>query len=203
MIRSGFLDAESRRDLIELTQDGLVEHRLARRANALLLLDDGLSCAAIAKVLFLDDDTIRTWYRLYQEDGIEGLAGFGHEGSACRLSDEQRDKLTAWISATLPRTTREVGAWIERECGIVYESRSGLIALLHRLGMEHRKPKLVSSKLDPDKQATFIKAYETLLNQMDADEAVLYPVHARTRKSESDKAALMLKFSASVFRVLA
>jgi len=31
----------------------------------------------------------------------------------------------------------------------------------------------------------------------------LYPVHARTRKSESDKAALMLKFSASVFRVLA
>jgi len=30
-----------------------------------------------------------------------------------------------------------------------------------------------------------------------------YPVHARTRKSESDKAALMLKFSASVFRVLA
>jgi len=32
---------------------------------------------------------------------------------------------------------------------------------------------------------------------------LLYPVHARTRKSESDKAALMLKFSASVFRVLA
>jgi len=31
----------------------------------------------------------------------------------------------------------------------------------------------------------------------------IYPVHARTRKSESDKAALMLKFSASVFRVLA
>ena len=25
-------------------------------------------------MLFLDDDTIRTWYQLYQEDGIEGLA---------------------------------------------------------------------------------------------------------------------------------
>jgi transposase len=32
-----------------------------------------------------------------------------------------------------------VGAWIEQEFGIVYESRSGLIALLHRLGLEHRK----------------------------------------------------------------
>jgi len=37
----------------------------------------------------------------------------------------------------------------------------------------------------------------------EASNHVLYPVHARTRKSESDKAALMLKFSASVFRVLA
>jgi transposase len=45
-----------------------------------------MSCAAVAKVLFIDDDTVRTWHRLYEEDGIEGLAGFGHEGSSCRLN---------------------------------------------------------------------------------------------------------------------
>jgi len=45
MIHSGFLDVEPRQDLIELAQDGLVEHCLARRANA-LLLDDGMSCEA-------------------------------------------------------------------------------------------------------------------------------------------------------------
>jgi transposase len=155
-------------------QDGSAAHRVTRRANALLLLDDGLSCEAIAKVLFLDDDTIRTWHRLYQEDGIDGLASFGYEGSACRLSDEQQDRLKAWVAETLPRTTQEVGAWIEKECGITYESRSGLIALLHRLGMEHRKPKAVSRKLDPEKQAAFIKAYEGLLNQRGDDEAVLF-----------------------------
>ncbi len=88
-----------------------------------------------------------------------------------------------WISATLPRTTREIGAWIEKECGIVYQGRSGLIALLHRLGMEHRKPKAVSRKLDPAKQAAFIKAYENLLNHLADDEAVLFgdavhPTHA-------------------------
>ena len=32
-----------------------------------------MSFEAIAKVLLLDDDTIRTWYHLYEEDGIEGL----------------------------------------------------------------------------------------------------------------------------------
>ena len=174
MIRRGFLDSESRKDLIELARDGSAAHRLARRANALVLLDDGMSAAAIAKVLLLDDDTIRTWYRLYEEDGIEGLAGFGHEGSACRLSEAQQDTLKAWITETLPRTTRQVGAWIERECGIEYHGRSGLIALLHRLGMEHRKPKAVSRKLDPEKQAGFIKAYENLLNHMGDDEVVLF-----------------------------
>lgn len=183
MIRPGFLDKESRQDLIELARDGSAAHRLARRANALVLLDDGMSCAAIAKVLLVDDDTIRTWHRLYEEDGIEGLASFGSGGGACRISDEQQDKLKAWITETLPRSTREVGAWIEKECGIDYQGRSGLIALLHRLGMEHRKPKAVSRKLDPDKQAAFIKAYEALLNHLPADEAVMFadavhPMHA-------------------------
>jgi transposase len=60
MIRPGFLDSESRQDLTELARDGSAAHRLARRANALVLLDEGMSCAAIAKVLLLDDDTIRT-----------------------------------------------------------------------------------------------------------------------------------------------
>ncbi len=153
MIRPGFLDSESRRDLIELARDGSAEHRLARRANALVLLDNGLSCQSIAEVLLLDDDTIRLWYQLYQDDGIEGLTSFGHEGGTCRLTVAQQDKLKTWITETLPRTTRVVGAWIAAECGIEYQTRSGLIALLHRLGMEHRKPKAISRKLDPAKQA--------------------------------------------------
>jgi hypothetical protein len=58
MIKPGFLDPESRRDLIELARDGSVPHRLARRANALVLMDQGMSCGDVARVLFLDDDTI-------------------------------------------------------------------------------------------------------------------------------------------------
>ena len=102
-----------------------------------------MSCEAIAKVLLLDDDTIRTWYRLYEEDGIEGLTNFSYEGSACQLSGEQQEKLKAWVATALPRTTRQVGAWIENEFGVVYEGRSGLIALLHRLGLEYHKPNVI------------------------------------------------------------
>jgi hypothetical protein len=68
--------------------------------------------------------------------------------------------------------TRMVGAWIEHAFGIVYESRSGLIALLHRL--EHRKPQAVSRKFDPARQQASIDAYETLLKTLPDDEAVMF-----------------------------
>ena len=90
MIRPGFLDSESRRDLIELARDGSAAHRLARRANALVLLDKGMSCQSVAEVLLLDGDTIRSWYQLYQQDGIEGLASFGLYGGGRTVGDALR-----------------------------------------------------------------------------------------------------------------
>ena len=183
MICAGFLSTTERAELIELARNGLVEHRLARRANALALLDQGMSCSDVGAALFLDDDTVRTWFRLYSEEGTEGLAGFGYEGRDGHLKARQRDQLKSWIAETLPRTTRHVGAWIEQEFGIVYQSRSGLVTLLHRLGMEHRKPQAVSQKLDVVKQKAFIEAYETLMNTLPTDEAVMFadavhPTHA-------------------------
>ena len=41
MIRAGFLSTVERAELIALARNGLVEHRLARRATALVLLDRG------------------------------------------------------------------------------------------------------------------------------------------------------------------
>ena len=105
MIRAGFLSLEERAALIELARDGSSTHRLARRANAVLLLDDGLSCEAVAKVLYLDDDTVRGWSKRYGEGGLKGLRRFEAGGSACSLSPEQQEKLAAFIRTTSPRST--------------------------------------------------------------------------------------------------
>ena len=144
-----------------------------RRANALVLLDDGMSYAAVARVLLLDDDPARAWRLLYEKDGIDGLASLGYEGSACRLDGEQQARLITWITAPLPRSTRAMGARIAAELGIDYQGRSGPVALLHRLGMERRKPGAISHQLAPEKQAAFIKAYDNRRNRLEADEAVL------------------------------
>jgi transposase len=183
MIRGGFLSVEDRKDLRAMARDGSSLARFARRANAIILLDGGWNCAKVAKALLLDDDTIRTWYGTFMESGIDGLATFDAGGSASRMSTEQQTKLKTWIAQSLPRTTRAIGAWIEAEFGLAYGSRSGLVMLLHRLGMRYHKPEVIPRKLNEATQEAFIKGYSDLLKSLPADEAVLFadavhPVHA-------------------------
>jgi transposase len=109
MIRGGFLSPRQRAELMALLRDGHTEQRLARRANALLLLDDSWSCEKVAKALYLDDDTVRGWRKTYVADGLEGLGRFEGGGSASYLSAEQESRLKAWIAETLPRSTKAVG----------------------------------------------------------------------------------------------
>ena len=183
MIQSGFLSEEDRKALTALARDGSSPCRVSRRANALVLLDKGWSCQQVADALLLDDDTIRGWRKLFEQRGIEGVTSFDVGGSASYLSVKQEDDLKAWVGAALPRSTRRIGAWIEKEFGLVYESRSGLIALLHRLGLEYHKPSVIPRKLDKDKQTAFIESYDNLLNSLADNEAVLFadavhPTHA-------------------------
>ena len=183
MIRGGFLTEEDRSKLIALARDGSAASRVTRRANALVLLDGGWSCQEVADALLLNDDTIRGWHKLFEERGFEGLTSFDMGGSASFLSAAQEDALKVFVGATLPRSTRPVGAFIEQEFGLVYESRSGLIALLHRLGLAYHKPNVIARKLDVAKQKAFIESYEKLLNSLGDNEAVLFadavhPTHA-------------------------
>jgi transposase len=170
----GFLTVADRTVLLELARDGLAEHRLARRANALILLDRGMSCRDVAQVLLLDDDTIRRWRELFGTDGVDGLAGFHFGGRQAFLTAAQEQQLKAWVGEHLPRSTREVGAWIDQQFGVVFESRSGLIKLLHRLGFEHRKPAALACKMNPDLQRRFIARYGSLLNHLLPDETVMF-----------------------------
>ena len=66
-----------------------------------------MSCEAVGRVLLIDD-TIRTWHRLFEKDGVDGLSGFTYGGRASPLSLEQQTTLKAWVGETLPRTTRSV-----------------------------------------------------------------------------------------------
>ena len=161
------------KELTALGRDGKAESRVTRRANALLLLDDGWSCERVAQALYMDDGTIRYWNELYQEKGLKWLARFGYKGRVCEMTAVQQEALKKWVAETLPRTTTAAGEWIERTCGI-NSTRSAIIKLRKRLCMEYRKPKALPRKLDPAKQAAFIKEYEDLLNRLADDQTVMF-----------------------------
>jgi transposase len=109
MIKSDFLSQDERARLTSIARDGLEEHRVARRANAILLLDRGWRCETVSDALLIDDDTIRNWFKIYREGGIDALATFDFAGGHRALTVEQLALLKAWATSTLPASTNVVG----------------------------------------------------------------------------------------------
>ena len=66
MINAGFFSGGERAELTRLAWNGSAAHRLARRADALVLPDRGDGLRASWFVLLLDDDMIRMWYQFYK-----------------------------------------------------------------------------------------------------------------------------------------
>lgn len=173
MIRANFLSAEDRLELERCLRRHREEYGIARRANAILLLDDGESCSRIAKFLYLDDDTIRGWYKNYRQDGWERLALDGWQGGHSRMNTDQEATLSTWLECRFCRSTGQIRTYITTEFGLRY-SHSGCLKLLRRLGFEYRKPKALPCVADEDKQAEFIALYQELMNKLPADEAVYF-----------------------------
>lgn len=173
MIRPGFLTSSERRELVACVRSHREDHGVARRANAILLLDDGKSCQAIAEFLYLDDDTIRGWYKTYREGGWDALSTDGWKGGQSRMTAAEETELCAWLDERFCRSTVEIRAHIAGQYGVNY-SHSGCIKLLSRLGYEYRKPKGLPRVAPEEKQAEFIALYERLLNELGADEAVYF-----------------------------
>ena len=173
MIEPKFLTPAQRYELEQIVRRPSEDHGVARRANAILLLDDGLGCLQIGKVLYLDDDTVRNWYKQYQSGGLDLLTTFDWKGGLTFLNTAQKAALCDWLNANFIRDTRPVIAFIKAGFGVQY-SHSGCLKLLHRLGFEYRKPKALPRVADEVSQQQFIDMYDELLNALPADEAVYF-----------------------------
>lgn len=69
MVRPGFLSSSERLELEACVRNRREDRGIARRANAILLLDDGKSSQVIAEFLYLDHDISRGWHGTYREFG--------------------------------------------------------------------------------------------------------------------------------------
>lgn len=90
MIRAKFLSPAQRHELEQIVRRPSEDHGVARRANAVLLLDDGWSCIQVGKALYLDDDTIRNWHKHFQSGGLDELTMFDWKGGLSFLNAAQQ-----------------------------------------------------------------------------------------------------------------
>ena len=172
-LSTSLLSAEERAALEAVLRKRKEAGLKVRRANALLLLDDGLAAEEVARVLYLDDETVRDWRRGYVCRGPSSIGLKGYKRRDGHLSREQEMKLAERLRATPAKTTGAVRRLIETVFGIAY-SVSGAIALMHRLGFSYRKPKSLPAGADEAAQAAHIAAYERLLNGLRPDETVVF-----------------------------
>ncbi len=173
MIYHGFLPSAERLELEACVRRQREDHSIARRANAILLLDDGKSCQEIAKFLYLDDDTIRGCYKAYRDDGWDALALNGCKGGHSKMTHAQEAALCAWLEECFCRSTVEIRAHISAEFEREY-SHSGCIKLLARLGFASRKPKPLPRVSSAGKQRDFIALHEKLMRELLAGKAVYF-----------------------------
>jgi len=167
------LSREERAELRGILRARRADALVARRANVLLLLDDGKSAVAIADFLYLDVETVRGWRRAFMREGLTSIVLRDYSGREGHLSRTQEAELTLHLQAHPPRTVGEVRAHIGRVYGVHF-SRSGAIKLMGRLGFVYKKPRLLPLGAAPEAQAEFIASYEDLCNELADDEAVVF-----------------------------
>ena len=114
------------------------QRKHADKLKAILLLADGFSCVEVGQILLLDDDTIRTYRKMYLNQGTEALLTDNNKGRISLLNSKQLDVLEKHITETTYMDSKGIVAWIEKEFQVNY-SCSGINELLKRLGFVYKK----------------------------------------------------------------
>lgn len=149
------------------------EKRLADRIKAILYVHFGLSYEEIAKLLLFDEVTVRRYFKLFQEKGIEGLLEYRYTGGQTRLTTVQETELKLYLRDNTKRTAKEVVDHIKKTYGVNI-TVIGSTKLLHRLGFSYKKPKIIPGKVDRVKQAAFLKTYREIKSQLGANDHIYF-----------------------------
>ncbi len=133
----------------------------ADRIKTILFLNEGYSYAQTAKLLLLDDITIRRYEKEYKKKGIDGLLENRYQGSLANLTKEQEAGLKKHLRSKIYQTVKGVIAYVEKTYQISY-SIEGMTHLLHRMKFTYKKTKVIPGKVNIEKQEQFKGEYELL-----------------------------------------
>jgi transposase len=147
--------------------------RSADKIKSVVLLGTGWTLEEVKEALLLDEETLRSHVKKYQEGGIAALLKVEFKGSEPQLSIAQVELLCDALDTQIFLTTQSIIDYVEKKFGIVY-SKSGMRDLLHRLNYVYKKPKLVPGNPDIDAQEIFVQQYEEFMENKPENVEVLF-----------------------------
>lgn len=167
-----FLTAQEVIILREAHYDSRFRKR-ADRIKAILFLNQGFSFEQTAKLLMLDEVTIRRYLKEFRQGGVDLLVEDNYSGSESFLSNQEQQALTLYLKQYTLKTVKEVVYYAEITYGKSY-SIEGMTHLLHKLGFVYKKTKIIPGKLDPEKQEEFKIEYQKLKDNLNPKDKIYF-----------------------------
>jgi transposase len=134
------------------------DKRICDRIKAVLAYDDGYSYTEIAKILLLDDETIRRHIDDYvQEKKLAPANG----GSESKLTDKESRELIEHLQEITYLYVKDICEHVKNKYKKVY-SVSGMTKWLRTNDFCYKKPHGVPAKADRERQKSFIRYYTRL-----------------------------------------
>ena len=149
------------------------EKRKADRIKTVLLLNQGYPYSEIARILLLDDSTVRAYFKEYRELELDGLVEDNYSGSESFLTTKEQHGLTLYLKSTTYPTVKQVVIFVKQKYGKKY-SVEGMTHLLHKLGFVYKKTKIIPGKLDMAKQEEFKIEYQKLKDNLNPEDKIYF-----------------------------
>lgn len=137
-------------------------------------MNDGFSYDQVSKILLLDDETIRRYYRIYESKGLQKLLESEYQGTECKLNEKEQNELIDHLESTIYLSAKSIVEYVKKRFKVKYTS-NGMVQLLRRLEFRYKKPKKVPGKADAKKQHEFIdETYTEIKNSLGENDKVYF-----------------------------
>lgn len=163
------LTITERKDLIARHRKEM-DGRVRDRIKAVLAYDDGYTYAEIAKILLLDDETIR---RHVDDYWREYKLSINNGGSDSKLGDREARELIEHLSDITYLYVKDICQYVKQRFNKSY-SISGMTKWLHANGFCYKKSHAVPAKADKEQQQKFIRFYQKLKEKARTKEPIYF-----------------------------
>lgn len=146
------------------------DRRICDRIKAVLAYDDGYTYCEIAKILLLDDETIRRHIEDYR---LENKLFPENGGREALLTEKESKELIEHLQEITYLYVKDICAYVKKEFKKKY-SISGMTKWLHANGFCYKKPHAVPAKANKKQQKYFVRYYNKLKEKVGKNEPIYF-----------------------------